>query len=104
MSSADELDSLRVPSNPATQDHWNKSRVQSRVAKPAAAHSNQPVPMELGAVSQRRGNQQPARKPLTEKEKEALRKRNGCFYCRKPNAGHMSFDCPLKKAASNSRA
>lgn len=30
-------------------------------------------------------------------EKEALRAVEGCFYCRKPHAGHIAENCPLKR-------
>ena len=51
-----------------------------------------PVPMELGAMNGKRQ----ARAPLTEREKSELFKSNGCFYCRVPNAGHLSRDCPQR--------
>ena len=49
-----------------------------------------PVPMELGTMN----SKQKERAPLTEREKIGLIKSNGCFYCRVPNAGHISRDCP----------
>ena len=47
-----------------------------------------PEPMEIGSMR---------RKPLSQEEMRRLRAENACFYCRKPNAGHMARDCPLKK-------
>ena len=47
-----------------------------------------PEPMEIGSMR---------RKPLTQEEMRRLRAENACFFCRKPNAGHMARDCPLKK-------
>ena len=47
-----------------------------------------PEPMEIGSMR---------RKPLSREEMQRLRSENACFYCRKPNAGHMARDCPLKK-------
>lgn len=32
---------------------------------------------------------------LTDEEREALRRRGGCFYCRKD--GHRFFECPERK-------
>ena len=34
---------------------------------------------------------------LTDAEKEFLRANAGCFYCKKPNAGHMVANCPVKR-------
>lgn len=39
------------------------------------------------------------RPPLTEQEREALRLANGCFYCRQPNADHVSRHCPLRPSS-----
>ena len=39
------------------------------------------------------------RLPLTEQEREALRLANGCFYCRQPNADHVSRYCPLRPSS-----
>ena len=50
--------------------------------------SNGPQPMDIGAVQ---------RTPLSSEIREQLRRTDGCFYCRKPNAGHWSRNCPLKK-------
>ena len=47
-----------------------------------------PEPMEIGSLR---------RKPLTQQEIQQLRSQNACFYCRKPNAGHMARNCPEKK-------
>ena len=47
-----------------------------------------PEPMEIGSIQ---------KKPLSKEEKEYLWKNKGCFLCRKPNAGHISKNCPLKK-------
>jgi hypothetical protein len=43
----------------------------------------------------RRG-QKVVKKRLTEEEKEKLKSNNGCYYCRKPNAGHTASYCPEK--------
>ena len=57
-------------------------------AASAASGANQAVPMELGAV------RAAGLKPLTETEREDLRKRGACFRCRQP--GHLAKDCPAK--------
>ena len=59
----------------------------------SASHDQGPVPMELNAMGGERG---PRASLTTEREKQALIKSNGCFYCRVPNAGHMSRECPQK--------
>ena len=56
--------------------------------EPSAGTGSGPEPMEIGSIR---------RKPLTQEEIKRLRSENACFYCRKPNAGHMARDCPLKK-------
>ena len=45
-------------------------------------------PMELGIARRRK---------LAKEEYQKLRVENACFYCRRPNAGHLARDCPLKK-------
>lgn len=35
-----------------------------------------------------------ALKPLTDNERQYLRKNEGCFRCRKVRAGHLAKDCP----------
>ena len=64
---------------------------------PFAAGNGGPAPMELGTiqVSQRRESSE--RKPLSAAEKQFLAKNDGCFYCRKPHAGHRARNCPLKR-------
>ena len=39
-------------------------------------------------------------KPLSDSQRDYLRATNGCFYCRRPNAGHISTNCPLKKGSA----
>ena len=54
-----------------------------------------PKPMEIGSMR---------RKPLTQEEMQKLRAQKACFYCRKPNAGHMARNCPEKmKKQGNDR-
>ena len=37
--------------------------------------------------------QQPRLARLTDQEREHLRAHNGCFKCRRVNAGHLSYNC-----------
>ena len=37
------------------------------------------------------------RRTLSRDEYAKLHVENACFYCRKPNAGHVVRDCPMKK-------
>ena len=54
-----------------------------------------PEPMEIGSMR---------RKPLTQEEMNKLRAQKACFFCRKPNAGHMARNCPEKtKKQGNDR-
>ena len=53
----------------------------------------QATPMEIDAI-------RPKFKKLTEAEKKRLMDTNGCFYCRKENAGHTSRNCPEKSKGS----
>lgn len=72
----------------------NKGGFQHRPPPPTAKPEGEssagqgPEPMEIGSMR---------RKPLSREEMQRLRSENACFYCRKPNAGHMARDCPLKK-------
>ena len=72
----------------------NKGGFQHRPPPPTAKPEGEcsagqgPKPMEIGSMR---------RKPLSREEMQRLRSENACFYCRKPNAGHMTRDCPLKK-------
>lgn len=66
---------------------WSNSRDQG------------PVPMELNAMS----GGHSSRAPLTEREKQELRDNQGCFYCRVPNAGHYSGQCPKRPADDRRR-
>ena len=63
------------------------------IGEPSAQGSGGPEPMELGMAQ---------RRTLSHEEYAKLRAENACFYCRKPNAGHVARDCPLtKKRAGN---
>ena len=58
------------------------------MGEPSAQVSGGPEPMELGMAR---------RRTLSREEYTKLRAENACFYSRKPNAGHVARDCPMKK-------
>ena len=58
------------------------------IGEPSAQGSGGPEPMELGMAR---------RRTLSREEYAKLHAKNACFYCRKPNAGHVARDCPMKK-------
>ena len=58
------------------------------VGEPSAQGGGGPEPMELGMAR---------RRTLSHEEYAKLHAENACFYCRKPNAGHVARDCPMKK-------
>ena len=77
--------------------HWQKkqkSHFQQRPPPPTPKIEGEssvgpgPEPMEIGSMR---------RKPLSKEEYQRMRAENACFYCKKPLAGHMARDCPLKK-------
>jgi hypothetical protein len=44
------------------------------------------------------------RRPLlSQREREELSRNNGCFYCRRPNAGHVARTCPDIRRGQNFR-
>ena len=51
----------------------------------SAQGSGGPEPMESGMAR---------RRTLTHEEIQKLRTENACFYCHKPNVGHVARDCP----------
>ena len=56
-------------------------------------HQAQTTPMEIDAITP----DKPRFRKLTDEEKHTLIQNEGCFYCRKPRAGHTSRNCPDKK-------
>ena len=54
----------------------------------SALGNTAPEPMELGVA---------CRRTLMKEEYQKLRSENACFYCWRPNIGHMAWDWPLKK-------
>ena len=81
-----------------TRKPWQKGQKGGFMQRPplqnkstgetSAQGSGGPEPMELGMAR---------RTTLTREEIQKLRAENACFYCRKPNAGHVARDCPQKK-------
>ena len=55
---------------------------------------NRGSPMDVDSIDKR--GQRFAKVRLTNEEKERLKNSNGCYYCRKPNAGHTAAYCPEK--------
>ena len=84
----------RVTGHDARKNWHKKNKGGYRSLPPSAKPEGEssagpgPEPMEIGSMR---------RKPLSREEMQRLRSENACFYCRKPNAGHMARDCPLKK-------
>jgi hypothetical protein len=77
---------LPMPTTPVQRSYLAAPSAAGARSQPAAAA----VPMELGAVSVgARGL-----KPLTDTERQELRKQGACFRCRQP--GHLAKDCPAK--------
>lgn len=85
----------------------------------SSATSSVPAPMEIGAIQNQSATAAAAQtsersqrkpfKPLSPAQRRFLATHDGCFYCRKANAGHIAQNCPLKKQQqqanqSNSRA
>ena len=62
----------------------------------AATQRSSPAPRSSTAskTPQATGGKKPILLKLTDEERALLRENNGCFKCRKINAGHMSYDCP----------
>ena len=109
MAIADRIDRIRTNVDSTGFNRDGKQNKDNRYNKKSSlppfrsngASTSTSTPMELGAIR----SSDPLRKKLTEAEKQRLIKTNGCFYCRKENAGHISSDCPLKKKeAANFRA
>src|SRR5271170_295175 len=72
------LTRTRPPPAVSTSSNWNKTRATT----PSTTSGKRP--------------------PITQAEKEYLQSVNGCYYCRKEQAGHMSMDCP-ERAAHDAR-
>lgn len=57
------------------------------------------APMDIGSIKVDKASK--AFKKLSAKDRDYLLKHDGCFYCRKANAGHKAAECPDKKKPSN---
>ena len=81
--------------------------------------SSAPAPMEIGSIESQSAvaavaqtserSQQRQFKPMSPAQRRYLVAHDGCFYCRKANAGHYAPNCPFKKKSqqanqSNKRA
>jgi hypothetical protein len=68
-------------------------RQQPSGQRPAGLHR----PFNPGPAP--RGNPNPQQRfpRLTREERDHLRQTNGCFYCRRANAGHTCAECPLRR-------
>jgi hypothetical protein len=62
----------------------------------------QSLTIAVNAMSSQFNNQhsQPRLNRITDDEKKYLRENNGCFKCRKINAGHFSWDCGKNQNSS----
>jgi hypothetical protein len=83
----------------AIQIAYTAEQLYSSVGSPITPAFQNHDPMEIGAI-----NQNGQRAPLSSAEKEELRRNNGCFYCRRPNAGHQSWNCPSKPQNQRNRS
>ena len=66
---------------------WHKPNVHASGSSQQMKQTG-PEPMEIGAINW---------KPLKPEEYHELKKNRACFFCRKPNAGHMARNCPLRQ-------
>ena len=83
--------------------NWHKQQKGGQQQRPipmktggetSGGTSGGPKPMEIGTMN---------RRPLSKEEYQKLQAENACFYCRKPNPGHMACDYPLKKKRQGNR-
>lgn len=86
MQMAERIDRVRVSGPDRTSGHTH--------ARTNSTGPSQITPMDIDTITPDKSR--PRFKKLTDKEKQQLIQNNGCFYCRKPNAGHTSRNCPEK--------
>ncbi|GAQ92386.1 hypothetical protein KFL_010010040 [Klebsormidium nitens] len=86
---ADRMDSLFSPGFGLDRQPKGRSTTYTPVpilSRPASNPVADPVPMEIDALRRRL-------LPLTDAERDRLRKIGGCFRCRQ--TGHIATNCPL---------
>jgi hypothetical protein len=97
MQMAERIDRVRASGpdrNPGQMESPGIPAAESANSRPHFTDSAQATPMEIDAITPDR--HRPRFKKLTDKEKQQLIQNNGCFYCRKAQAGHTSRNCPEK--------
>jgi len=67
----------------------DRDHASSHNPPPAPPVSGGPEPMDVNATK--------AFQKLTDGQRAYLRANDGCFYCRKPHAGHISTECPERR-------
>jgi len=96
-------------SNQRNYRSYTSRNNHSSSASSTAVTSAAPVPMELDSIQastsagdsrRRSSSSNPNHKPLTQSQKQYLMTHDGCFYCRKANAGHRARNCPEKLKAN----
>ena len=58
----------------------------------------EPAPLHMNAM-----RSDPSMPTLTRQERDELMATNGCFFCKQPNAGHWSNECPHRPARGGNR-
>lgn len=76
------------------------TETRGRTTHRSADHSRSSTPHRNSTASSSRD----PLPPLTEALRAELRANNGCFRCRKPNAGHTARDCPGTSGYSRPRS
>lgn len=84
---AERLDSINQQRVRNEYDTKQQSQFRQSQFRPQYAQRNvrPPTPMEIDSIQTRK---------LSEVDKQLLRQKGCCFYCRKP--GHMALNCPAK--------
>src|SRR5271170_5302651 len=99
---AEKLDRLASPAAPVQPRRFNTIQNTTFTrTRPPPAVSTSFNPNKTRAITPSTTSRKYT--PLTEAEKERLRKVNGCFFCREENAGHIFVYCPERIAADARR-
>lgn len=112
---ADQFDRAVYDANPSPLRHGRNGNYVPRPMTPSST-APAPVPMEVDTLQTSSRNSQPPfrrsagppsrrnfrkNKPrLSDEQRASLMQNKGCFYCRKPNAGHLSYNCPERSRAN----